>query len=466
MANEIYQQILTNQNTEYRANQAQRESINNQLTKALSSLDKLANRVYGYTYSAVVTDNLEKDYQDIITANTDLANISAVGLLAILKPGTYTLVPTQPADWTENYDKYFYLFDGTYLFNMDSEWDATKEYYSYSGDVVRTQGNLLYINGKSSDGYTFRGVNSENGIELVKIWYFEKNNDPITLQGDCPFNTSVLLYKVKTHNPDLSDSYKSAQTVISDGDYNVTGNCIKNLIFKNNTKSNNVANTMNFYSEQEVFNVSGMISGTSLKTVSFPYLDTIQHPIYNSIMFNNISAKLEFPNLKNIFGGNSNLHIVFGASGNPSPFNLIIPESVEKIEKVICVGGFGLLRLDCKDAKSISDDWCYDDQPNFQMCNDWGASINISVAAGRWSPQNFIDLLSNKDRLRNVGFDIADNNGDADYDSATGKYIANLERTGTYQTKKYITIPQNKLSSLDSETLDIAFQKGWKVQGG
>ncbi|MBQ7595481.1 MAG: hypothetical protein IJU45_02315, partial [Clostridia bacterium] len=54
---------------------------------ALTALGTLANREYGYTHTDVVIDDLESDYQTIITANPSLTMVSAVGILAILKDG-------------------------------------------------------------------------------------------------------------------------------------------------------------------------------------------------------------------------------------------------------------------------------------------------------------------------------------------------------------------------------------------
>ena len=108
MANEILSQLFENQKIQMQRDAALRESLDSKVTNALSRVlnddaalneikeniaytieqfDSLAQRVYGYTHEAIVTDNLEKDYQDITTANPDLANVSAVGLLAILSDG-------------------------------------------------------------------------------------------------------------------------------------------------------------------------------------------------------------------------------------------------------------------------------------------------------------------------------------------------------------------------------------------
>ena len=101
-----------------------------ELREDLDTVVSAANRQYSYTHTAVVTDDLEKDYQDIITANPDLANVSAVGLLAILS----------------------------------------------DGDTVAAQGNRLFINGtEEQSDYSFSGENSQNGIEFIKVWFFEKD---------------------------------------------------------------------------------------------------------------------------------------------------------------------------------------------------------------------------------------------------------------------------------------------------
>lgn len=450
MANEIYQQILTNQNTEYRANQAQRESINNQLTKALSSLDKLANRVYDYTHDAIITDDLEKDYQNIITANPDLENVSAVGLLAILKPGTYTLVPTQPSDWAENYDKYFYLSDGTYLFNMEPEWDSTKEYYSYSGDVVRTQGNLLYINGETSDGYTFRGVNSDNGIEFVKIWYFQNGANQLTLQESFDYIiVSVNVHQIETVN--INNSYLNyINTITINNGFNLSVSLlVKTVIDNYGIKSFVPYQTKLFYTSLSQFGnegtdihgpVSNLTNNHIVKTAYFPnLLKILRNAFWNTEILENVYC----PKLKEIIN-------IGSTPAYYTPFrncpNLLftIPESCERIVGNLVAAGIKGIVLKCKNAE-IANEWCDNltSIVTFEMCSDWGASINISKPAGlaNWSMTKYIDLMTNK--LRDM--------------------------TITEETRT-LTIPSAMLTSLQEDTegqasLATAEAKGWTVGG-
>ena len=346
---------------------------------------------------------------------------------------------------------------------MDSEWDSTKEYYSYSGDVIRTQGNLLYINGELSNGYTFRGINSENGIEFVKVWYFQNRENELDLQESFDYDPFILWLKNK-NNVNVSGDYLNTQTVIIEGASNVsTNSLIKKIEYLEGTNDIVIPNiTTRAKSNMTILPLNVFTFKTRLQEVILPELTTIAGEIggqnRNGFFECSNLKRISFPKLQRIEDGRD-----FSLA-----FSLVI--SVELPESVRYVGSYAFANnqsivLNCPKA-TFNDLWCYRAPNSFTMCSNWEASINIKTAAANWSLQNFIDLLSNKDRLKNVGFDIADNNGDADYDSVTGKYVVNSEKTGAYQTKRYITIPQNILSSLDSETLDAAFQKGWKVQGG
>ena len=181
MANEILSQLFENQKIQMQRDAALRESLDSKVTNALSRVlnddaalneikeniaytieqfDSLAQRVYGYTHEAIVTDNLEKDYQDITTANPDLENVSAVGLLAILSDG---------------------------------------------GTVI-AQGNRMFINGtEEQSDYSFSGENSQNGIEFIKVWFFE-NNGSLSPKKPGGIVTKIIS-KTKSATPDLSNDF-------------------------------------------------------------------------------------------------------------------------------------------------------------------------------------------------------------------------------------------------------------------
>ena len=218
MANEILSQLFENQKIQMQRDAALRESLDSKVTNALSRVlnddaalneikeniaytieqfDSLAQRVYGYTHEAIVTDNLEKDYQDITTSNPDLVNDSAVGLLAILS----------------------------------------------DGDTVAAQKNRLFINAVESKDdednpkdYSFSGKNSQNGIEFVKIWYFQNDGSYINLSQKFTFD-SVFMH-IKNKNTITIDSDNlNAQTVKSLGFNGIISTAVIKSIEYENTNT-------------------------------------------------------------------------------------------------------------------------------------------------------------------------------------------------------------------------------------
>ncbi|MCQ2480396.1 MAG: hypothetical protein MJ120_07115, partial [Clostridia bacterium] len=116
MPNEIYEDIINNQNNYITARTAEINELKDNTVTALASLSALASRVYGYTHAAVVTSSLDAVYSAIIAENDELAELSAVGFSAML----------------------------------------------HSGDTIPVQGNRVFINGtETQTDYTFSGENSE-----------------------------------------------------------------------------------------------------------------------------------------------------------------------------------------------------------------------------------------------------------------------------------------------------------------
>lgn len=393
MANEIYQQILTNQNAEYRANQTQRESINTQLTQALSNLDTLANRVYGYTHEAIVTDDLEKDYQDIITANPDLENVSAVGLLAILS----------------------------------------------DGNTVTAQGNRMFINGEEEQSdYSFSGENSQNGIEVVKIWYFQNGESQLTLQESFDYDPFVLWLKNKS-NVNISDDYLNTQTVIVEGSSTVPANSlIKKIEYPGNTTGIVIpASAKSVKSNMTTLALNVFVNKTSLQEVILPELTVIAGNVWgnnnNGFMGCSSLKKISFPKLQRVEDG-VDWSYAFGLV-----ISVELPESVEYVGRYAFANNQSIV-LNCPEAE-FNDLWCYRAPNSFTMCSDWAASINIKIAAANWSMQNFIDLMINQ--LRDM--------------------------TLTEETRT-LTIPSAMLTAMQADTdglaaIEAATDKGWTIGG-
>ena len=111
MANEIFATILQNQNQYIREGEAARVALDAKVTEALNQFNDLANREYGYTHDAIVTDDLENDYNLIIN-------------------GGYQRLYNPPIDWETEYASYYYLDGSNYVLNNSAMWDWDKEYYN------------------------------------------------------------------------------------------------------------------------------------------------------------------------------------------------------------------------------------------------------------------------------------------------------------------------------------------------
>ena len=380
-------------------NQELLTSLQEDVSAALSNLNALANRVYSYTHSAVVTDDLEKDYQDIITANPDLANVSAVGLLAILS----------------------------------------------DGGTVTAQGNRMFINGtEEQTDYSFSGENSQNGIEFIKVWFFENNGSLSPKKPDGI--VTKIISKTKSATPDLSndffdyvneiayDTIPAKAPIAVEKQHNlstVSGSDFVSAAVKE--YSCNAANLSSVY--------TALINNTSVKKVSFPFLTKIDTPpnYFNSARFFSGCTNLEdfdFPSLSRI--ENTLIAATCPFYGVKS---LTLPESVSYVGKWT-INAAGKVHLKCKDAE-FNNDWFYQNPPSrFTMCSDWGASINISkIAVNAWMLSDYIDLMTNK--LRDM--------------------------TATEETRT-LTIPSAMLTSLQADTdglaaIEAATDKGWTIGG-
>ena len=328
--------------------------IKDDVTSALTALNTLAQRQYGYTHEAIVTDDLEKDYQNIITANSDLADVSAVGMLAILN----------------------------------------------DGDTVTAQGNRLFINGTESKDdentpkdYTFSGVNSQNGIELVKIWYF--NNS--TLNLDKP-DFKVISVNKKSGTGTISlpnDFYDYVDYVEYNGTLNGAVLCIKKQINNSNVNFSDTVFSpqLNGY-ESNCENMpanTGPHNLTMLQSIKFPELKSIGvgNDLSGFTGCTNLT-EMYFPKLESIAGMTTTYP-------PRAPFyhvdTVTIPESVKEIGKWAFVGNKKVV-LNCKEATDIKDDAFHPQEPpnEFAMCSEWEATMNIATAASGWVPERFTTI--------------------------------------------------------------------------
>ena len=449
-----FQTYIDNQATWLAGMQNLLTNIDANITESLGRLENLEEREYGYTHDEIVTDDLESDYQAIITANPSLAFVSAVGILAILKAGEYVAVTAQPDDWSTNYRDYFYSTQSGYSFNTSSTWDSNKTYYKYTGNAVSAEDNRLFINrSEESDYYTFRGTNSQNGLEIVKIWFFEKNDITLTLAREPDFyGYNALIIKEKSLTPSINARYINVTNYTTEDYLNTVNNQPfkrLNLITNNQTVPQNYkisaaceflyCNATKLGDTSTPYATFTNIS--SLKRLKFPFLKTLtgQHSSSKGFTNNpNLSVyKEDIPALETTGTSNGGTSALYFYNSKL----LELPETVKEIGTGLC-SGITTVRLFCKNATSIHDAWYTSasvSPTNFYMCSDWGASINIATAAANWVMADYIDLLNNK--LRDMS-----------------------EVEGTHSLK----VPSAMLTALQADedgtaALTAATTKGWTI---
>lgn len=488
------------------------QAFNELNSDVIGEVSRLANRVYGYTHEAIVTDDLENDYNLIInggyqrlynppidwateyasyyylddtiyrlntsptwdwdteyykkyTPNSDLANVSAVGMLAVLNHGVYTAVPTQPADWENNYDKYFYASGNGYLFNTDSTWNPNRSYFSYSGDAVRTQGNRLFINGDESDGYTFRGVNAENGIEFVKIWYFNENINIAETPHEI-LKAIIVEKKAVTVPPSIFD----ANEVVIDGA----------LLVPRTASAKNVTYLTNFIPEimasgtypsipltikKFTSNITELPINTclarsnnttystfpvTLTSVYLPELTKIKGNATTTTQFagfyhQSSLTDIVFPKLETI----ENMVGEYGKRTFDGVQNVTLPPSVEYVGKWTFTAN-SYITLQCgNDDTEFHNDWFITGSAptypiGFEMASNWGCSINISKAAHSWDPERFTTIPAKRN-------------------PSDTHYLYNLLKQVDYSpTAHQITIPQDYVTD---DLIDAYIEIGWDLLG-
>lgn len=378
------EQLYTAQNEYIAAQSAKINSLEANTSSALAALSELANRVYSYNHEAVVTDSLETVYDSIIEENPELTELSAAGFTAVIS----------------------------------------------SGSTIPTQDNLLFINGTQEEtDYTYSGENSDGGIELVRVWYFE-NNGALTLDRVNADITGISV-KVKETVPEFSaDFFDYADSVAVNMNItampvgvkkqkNISGGAMSDLV------SSVVSEYENYCTSYP--KKANLYGHTNLKKASFPYLVTIYGGDGAIRTFLNGCTNCEnisFPVLQEILDSNGG----YGSPFNGVPY-IVVPESVKSIGKSAFINNKSVL-LFCRDAQTIHDSWC-ENAPTelFSLCDDWGTSINISVAAARWTKEQFIDLFQN--RLRDMDDDVREIKiPTAIYDDLTDDEFAIAEDAG------------------------------------
>lgn len=406
------------------------------LTELPDFIEGVINREYGYTHTAVVTNDLEKDYNLIVNGGyqrlynppidweTEYANYYYLDnnnyvsnnsvtwdwdkeYYKLLEPHYYYKeINAEPVDWGTKFNTYYVLVNDQYVLNDNSEWDSTKTYYSKNsfstlsavglfailkeGDTVTTQDEYLFINGiEEQSDYSFNGTNSQGGVEFVKIWYFE-NEGSLSLQK-LDMTVTNIIEKTISATPVLSADFYD---YVSEIEYDTAPAAIPMAVRKQRnmaggTFSDKVSTSVEEYESNCVtlpnINTGNLKNYLRLKKVSFPCLTTISGGASDGF-FKGCTSLTEFyfPMLETIAGVTSNASAPF--NGVPK---VVIPESVQTIGAKAFYSN-GEIVLNCKKAQSINANFCVTTpSQSFTMCPNWEASINIAVAAKNWAPEKF-----------------------------------------------------------------------------
>lgn len=380
------------------------------ITQLKSDVHTIINKSYPDLDTRLVQVGLEKSYEDIIELNPELDGVSAVGLKVIL-----------------NY-----------------------------GDTIYRNGNrMFYLNGTIYEEITadsLQSIAEEGKTEVAIVWIFA-NNGEISFDDnfDLLLIESVIINKI----PNLTNvpyKYYNAPKVtaenftinlhptdhnsyIQDINYKSTGTALLKYKIGSTRKITSDLRAIT----RQIASIEISESTNFLEELSFPDLKTISSMNTTTLFWkNNLPrTKIKMPRIESIEGFDYDPQILFRGY-----VDVEIPESCMSIQRSIFERGDNAnknpsVSLKNKDA-TFSDNWYYNDNTSgaFEMCNDWGATINISKAAYSWGIEKFQDLIQNK--LRDM--------------------------TLTNETRQ-LTIPTTAYNSLSDEDFSIAEDKGWTLQG-
>lgn len=350
---------------------------------------------YEVVHTPVVTKTLEQEYEDIVAAYPKYKTCSAIGYSAVLHKND--------------------------LIGVTSKYNCGE----------------FYLNGERvTSNYAYRG----DGCEHINVWVFETiyNPDFFTLPpvlGDSP---SYVPYEVSIKNigqsPEVSQSYYLYADKITVYNFSLpySAKGCRVLVAKGTTNFNQALpiTVQEVYSDCEKL-TKNIGAKNHTKKVSLPECTEIAG---DAILRDLIVTNWEFGKLKKIQTTGSTAMFY-------SSHTVYIPGTVEYIIGRLCTGNTNI-RLECNEAKSISDDWCIGAPANFTMAKDWYASVNIAVAAKSWTKDRFLDLFEN--------------------------YLVDLTPVGDdglIFTQSEITIPQTIYDVLTDEEFALAEDKGWIVGG-
>ena len=210
------------------------------------------------------------------------------------------------------------------------------------GDTVTAQGNRLFINSEevvNPNGYTFSGENSQGGIELVKIWYFQNEDSTLTLSKLDVVGLKAITRTVNGTPPVLSGDFYD---YIREIEYDVNITQVPHGVQKQRC---NVGGEFNDYvseSCEEYYNscislpvyFTRFLNRSNLKILKLPYVETI--PVTPnatssaSYGFGGCTAleRTEFDSLTLIDGNSQAYGVWFSKVGT-----ITLPESLTELKK-------------------------------------------------------------------------------------------------------------------------------------
>lgn len=370
------EQLQTAQNNFINQRTAEINQLKTDNAAALAALEALSQRVYGYEHDSFAVKDINVVYNDIIDNNSELADLSAIGFVAVLK----------------------------------------------EGETVSRQGNRMFLNGAEEvEDYTFSPSDEENIAEFVTVWYFS-NNGALNFAVN---NFNMLQFCIVKSNDDNS--------TISIGAGNI--NHAKELILKNYAPSTSynvekvvaddfinglllsgipLTNTTRRFSSnvKKLKDCGDMFKNkTALELIDFPELEYIEitgRQMYNLFHISS-NAELNFPKLKHI---DVYFHGDYGMIQNCQ--KVILPETLEYVNLSggkICYGIKQKVVLNCKNLESMPNGWYKGTPPpELEIADDWACSIDLSIVApnevgSKWLDKDtWTDLFENT--LRNMDDDV------------------------------------------------------------
>lgn len=330
---------------------------------------------------------LEQEITDIIKENPDYQSASCVGYRAYLKKGDIVGIKS------------------TY---NNGEW---------------------FINGKRVEAnYSYNG----SGTELVSVVGFDTKYYPVTL-GATP---SYFPYEIYIKNigkvPEVSQYYYMYADTITTYNFKLETTPRGCRVFKDCAKGGAFEQPIPIVAREVYSECDKLTKSPAAKS----YTTKVSLPRCTEIVCTDSLRDLsvltwEWGKL-NLLQGGSTIGIFFNST------NVYIPETVLTMKGIVCASN-KTLRLDCKNAISIDSKWyALSSTPvtNLYICDDWGATINLSNAAKNQSNEWFMELAG---KLRTLNPQVADD-------------------------LRYLTIPSSKGDELyELGFYDACEAKGWVV---